>query len=427
MTAPGRPALFLDRDHTLIEDGPYLADPARVALLPGAGAAVARATAAGVPVVIVTNQSGIARGLVPEAAYQAVRARTEAVLAEAGGRVLDTLHCPHHPALTGPCACRKPGMALYHEAARRHGLALEASAYIGDRWHDVAPAVATGGIGVLVPGPATSPDEVARVREAGAPRLHVAADIDEAVRVALALLPAPVAAAPTRIGVLASGGGSNLQALLAHFAGAGAPDGTVVWVGSDRCDAGALARAREAGVAAEQLAAPRDGEALLERLRAHGVSLLVLAGYLRLLPAAVVHAYRGRVVNVHPALLPAFGGAGMYGQRIHAAVLAHGARVTGVTVHLVDEQYDTGAILAQWPVPVRPGDTPETLAARVLAVEHRLLPATVSAMARGALWLGDDGRVRGCPPLPPGDDARPALRFALVGAAPDDPSPHTAG
>jgi formyltetrahydrofolate-dependent phosphoribosylglycinamide formyltransferase len=403
--AGGRAALFLDRDHTLIEDGPYLADPERVVLLPGAGAAVARAAAAGVPVVIVTNQSGIARGLVSPAAYEAVRARTEALLHEAGGQVADTLHCPHHPSLSGPCACRKPGLALYEEAARRHGLALAASAYIGDRWHDVAPALATGGVGVLVPTPDTPPEEVAQAHAAPGGRIRVASTIAEAVAVALAALAGAPSSPPepAAICVLASGGGSNLQALLDHQGGAGAAHGRVVWVGSDRAAAGALDRARAAGVPAEHLASPKDGAALLERLRAHGVTLLVLAGYLRLLPAEVVHAYRGRVVNVHPALLPAFGGAGMYGARIHAAVLAHGVRVTGVTVHLVDEAYDTGPILAQWPVPVLPGDTPDRLAARVLAVEHQLLPVTVSALAAGTLWLDADGRVRGTPPLLPAE------------------------
>ncbi len=417
------PALFLDRDHTLIEDGPYLADPARVVLLPGAGAAVARATAAGVPVVIVTNQSGIARGLVSAAAYEAVRARTEALLHEAGGSVLDTLHCPHHPSLSGPCACRKPGLALYEEAARRHGLALGASAYIGDRWHDVRPALATGGLGVLVPGPDTPATEVAQAHAAPAGRVRVAASIAEAIDVALAALAGAPAAPrePATIGVLASGGGSNLQALLDHYAGPGAVYGRVVWVGSDRAAAGALDRARAAGVPAEHLAAPKDGAALVERLRAHGVTLLVLAGYLRLLPAEVVQAYRGRVVNVHPALLPAFGGAGMYGARIHAAVLAHGVRVTGVTVHLVDEAYDTGPILAQWPVPVLPGDTPERLAARVLAVEHRLLPATVSALAAGALWLDAEGRVRGTPPHLSAD-ATAGLAPGFAWTAPPFPS-----
>ena len=111
------------------------------------------------------------------------------------------------------------------------------------------------------------------------------------------------------------------------------------------------------------------------------IDLLVLAGYLRLVPAPVVAAYRGRIINTHPSLLPAFGGKGMYGERVHRAVLASGARETGVTVHLVDEVYDRGAVLAQSRVPVLRDDTAERLAARVLEVEHRLLPAVVRAAA----------------------------------------------
>jgi folate-dependent phosphoribosylglycinamide formyltransferase PurN len=126
---------------------------------------------------------------------------------------------------------------------------------------------------------------------------------------------------------------------------------------------------------------PADGVDWLTRLERHRIDLLVLAGYLKLVPAPVVARYRQRIVNVHPALLPAFGGLGMYGRHVHAAVLGSGARESGATVHLVDEVYDRGAILAQGRVPVLPNDTPERLAARVLEVEHRLLPAVVLAAA----------------------------------------------
>ena len=119
------------------------------------------------------------------------------------------------------------------------------------------------------------------------------------------------------------------------------------------------------------------------RSTVHRVDLLVLAGYLKLVPAAVIARYRGRIVNIHPALLPAFGGRGMYGRRVHEAVLASGARESGATVHLVDEVYDRGAILAQRRVPGASRTTTRTtLAARVLEVEHRLLPAVVLAAAR---------------------------------------------
>lgn len=190
-----------------------------------------------------------------------------------------------------------------------------------------------------------------------------------------------------RIAVLASGRGTNLQALMDHFAGDARSVASVVLVLSDNPEAGALARAGEAGIPTRVLAVSGrklDAVAaeLLQVLRDAAADLIALAGYLKLVPPEVVAAYRGRIVNVHPALLPAFGGKGMYGRRVHEAVLASGARVSGATVHVVDEEYDRGPILAQWPVPVLPGDTPDTLAARILAVEHALYPATVEALAR---------------------------------------------
>jgi folate-dependent phosphoribosylglycinamide formyltransferase PurN len=136
---------------------------------------------------------------------------------------------------------------------------------------------------------------------------------------------------------------------------------------------------------------------------------VVLAGWLRLVPEPVVRAYRGRMVNIHPALLPSFGGEGMYGRRVHEAVLRSGARVTGPTVHFVDEAYDEGAIIAQWPVPVREGDDPERLADRVLEREHRILPEVVAALARGEVRLDEEGRARWERPWFPGG------RFVLEG------------
>ncbi len=179
-----------------------------------------------------------------------------------------------------------------------------------------------------------------------------------------------------RVAVFASGGGTNLQALLDRSRAAAARY-RVALVVSDRSGAGALDRARAAGVPA--VVVPVAGEdpavvaaSLLSGLAAHRIDLIALAGYLRLVPAAVVDRYRGRIVNVHPAPLPRFGGAGMYGMRVHEAVLGAGIPVSGPTVHLVDEEYDRGRVLAHEEVPVRPDDTPESLAERVLAVEHRL-------------------------------------------------------
>lgn len=187
---------------------------------------------------------------------------------------------------------------------------------------------------------------------------------------------------PLQVAVLASGQGSNLQALLDAFGEATAP-ARIALVVSNRAGAGALERAARAKVPTATIAEDgQDAARLLALFGQHGIGLVVLAGYLKKVPDAVVAAYQGRMLNVHPALLPAFGGAGMYGRRVHEAVLASGARISGVTVHLVDEQYDHGRILAQWPVPVRPGDTPEALAARVLEAEHRLLPWVVWAFAR---------------------------------------------
>lgn len=202
-----------------------------------------------------------------------------------------------------------------------------------------------------------------------------------------------------RIAVLASGGGSNLQALLQHLEalGTGAP-ATVVLVVSDRTEARALDRARGHGIAAVHLPRTAPEGALDQLLTDHEADLVVLAGYLRLVPAAVVRRFVGRMLNVHPALLPAFGGHGMYGHRVHEAVLAAGARVSGATVHFVSEQFDRGAIIAQWPVPVPATDTADALAARVLAVEHQLFPWCVEAVARGTVRLGDDGRVHGAVP-----------------------------
>lgn len=162
-----RPALFCDRDGTLIRDAHYLRDPASVTLLPGAVEMLRGFAAAGWALVVVTNQAGIARGLITADEYAAVRDRLDALLAAAGVRLDATYHCPHHPDFTGRCACRKPGTAL-HEAARDAlALDLAASVWIGDRWHDIAPAQAFGGRGILLAGVETPPDERARAaREA---------------------------------------------------------------------------------------------------------------------------------------------------------------------------------------------------------------------------------------------------------------------
>jgi formyltetrahydrofolate-dependent phosphoribosylglycinamide formyltransferase len=200
-----------------------------------------------------------------------------------------------------------------------------------------------------------------------------------------------------RIAVFASGGGSNLRALLARFLPGASPEVTLVV--SDQAESGALRRARQARIPTET-ARPEDfpsaesyGEHLLRVLSEHAIDLVVLAGFLRKLPANVVDALPGRIVNVHPALLPRFGGKGMYGGRVHAAVLAAGDKESGPSVHFVDAEYDHGPLIAQRRVPVLPSDTVETLSKRVLAAEHELLPEVVARLAAGTVRLGQDGKV----------------------------------
>jgi phosphoribosylglycinamide formyltransferase 1 len=190
-----------------------------------------------------------------------------------------------------------------------------------------------------------------------------------------------------RVAVLVSGRGSNLAALLRTL-GDGAPARVVLVIGN-RAEAGGLDLAREHGIPVHVLNDIADSEELRRVLTAAGAELVVLAGYLKRIPAPVVREWRGRIINVHPALLPRHGGAGMYGLKVHQAVLASGDATSGATVHQVSEEYDEGEILCQGVVPVLPGDTPETLAARVLDVEHKLLPAAVLAIARGGMPASD--------------------------------------
>jgi phosphoribosylglycinamide formyltransferase-1 len=194
-----------------------------------------------------------------------------------------------------------------------------------------------------------------------------------------------------RIAVLASGGGSNLQAILDYLESRGERRGAdVVLVASDRPQAGALERAKRRNVPSAVLRSARcpDGVALFDAIRKHRADFIALAGYLQLLPPEILSELPSRIVNIHPALLPSFGGPGMYGERVHRAVLQSGARVSGATVHYVDEEYDHGAVLAQWPVPVLADDSVQTLANRVLKVEHVLYPRVVHAVATGQ-WRFD--------------------------------------
>lgn len=190
-----------------------------------------------------------------------------------------------------------------------------------------------------------------------------------------------------RLAVFASGGGSNLQALIDRFNKADSPLLRVALVISDRQDAGALARARAAGIEAMHIQVtgrPADlsTREMLAALEFADIDLIALAGYLRLVPVAILRRYPDRIVNIHPALLPKHGGKGMFGSNVHRAVLAAGEQVSGATVHYVNENYDEGRIIAQREVPVLPDDTAESLAARVLAVEHVLYPDALEQVAR---------------------------------------------
>jgi len=162
-----RRAAFLDRDGTLIEDAVYLADADRMRLLPGAAAAVHELNARDVLTIVVTNQSGIAQGLLTEAEYESTRERLVRLMRDAGARIDATFHCPHYPAISGPCECRKPGTLLYRRAAEQFRIDLTASMYVGDRDRDVAPGLTFGGFARLVPSPSTPEAELERAREEG--------------------------------------------------------------------------------------------------------------------------------------------------------------------------------------------------------------------------------------------------------------------
>lgn len=203
-----------------------------------------------------------------------------------------------------------------------------------------------------------------------------------------------------KLGFLASHNGSNMQAII-EACKSGALQAAPALVISNNADSGALARAGREGIPCRHLSAkthPDPGaldQAILDALLAHGVDVVVLAGYMRKLGGKTLSRYAGAILNIHPALLPKFGGQGMYGIRVHEAALAAGEAESGATVHLVDGDYDTGAVIAQAKVPVLPGDTPQSLAERVLKVEHTLFPGVLQKIATGEI------RIPGYrPPLP---------------------------
>ncbi|MFZ5624712.1 MAG: D-glycero-alpha-D-manno-heptose-1,7-bisphosphate 7-phosphatase [Gemmatimonadota bacterium] len=183
---PPLPAVFLDRDGTLVDDPGFLKDPGDVRLLDGAAQAIARLNGAGLLVIVVTNQGGIARGLLTEEDYARVAARVGDLLRVDGAHVDATYHCPHFPAISGPCDCRKPGLAHYRDAARRFGITFASSWFVGDRPSDLQPAAALGGRGILVcTGHGREHEKWAR-----SSGFQVADDLGDAVSIILATPPA---------------------------------------------------------------------------------------------------------------------------------------------------------------------------------------------------------------------------------------------
>ncbi len=188
---------------------------------------------------------------------------------------------------------------------------------------------------------------------------------------------------PLRLVVFISGGGTTLQNLIDRIA-AGTLDAEIVGVISSRADAFGIERAKKAGHAVTVV--PRDNpEQLWAEVRRYRPDLVILAGWLHLL--RIPGDFHHRVLNIHPSLLPAFGGKGMYGHRVHEAVLAYGAKVSGCTVHFADDTYDTGPIVVQKCVPVIVGDNPDTLAARVFQAECEAYPEAIQLIASGGLTV----------------------------------------
>jgi phosphoribosylglycinamide formyltransferase-1 len=196
-----------------------------------------------------------------------------------------------------------------------------------------------------------------------------------------------------KLGFLASHGGSNMQAII-DACKDGRLDAKPCVVISNNPASAALLRAKTEGISGCHLSSVTHPvpDALDERIKGtlqeHSVDVVILAGYMKKIGPKTLDAFRGRILNIHPALLPKHGGKGMYGRRVHEAVLASGDRITGVTVHVIDEEYDTGPIVAQCEVEVRPGDTVETLSERVLEREHSFYVETLQRIAAGQLKLG---------------------------------------
>lgn len=196
---------------------------------------------------------------------------------------------------------------------------------------------------------------------------------------------------PVNITVLVSGGGTNLQSIIDHIENGYLDKAKIVQIIASNPNAYALERAAKAGipgVCIDKIRYPEDAvryAMILEKLKETDTDLVVLAGYMSILSPELIEAYRDRIINIHPALIPKYCGKGFYGKRVHRAVLEAGERESGATVHFVDEGVDTGKIILQGKVPVEEGDTEDTLAARVLTVEHRILPEAIKMFCEGKI------------------------------------------
>ncbi len=197
---------------------------------------------------------------------------------------------------------------------------------------------------------------------------------------------------PIRLAVFASGRGSNLESIMNNIK-AGRLDAKIVIVVSNNSKSGALELARNNKIPAfhiSRLQFETDEsyvEHLLGELKKYDVQLVVLAGYMKKVPVKIIQTFKHRILNIHPALLPSFGGKGLYGKYVHEAVLEYGNKVSGATVHIVDEEYDTGPPVYQQCVPVLNDDTHETLAARILKVEHEIYPKAIQLFAEGRVTV----------------------------------------
>lgn len=201
------------------------------------------------------------------------------------------------------------------------------------------------------------------------------------------------------VAVFGSGRGSNFAAIVNAIEDRRLSGVRIAVVISNNSGAGILEIARTRQIPAVHISQKQyaDGvqyhAALLRILEEHGADFIVLAGYMKRVPDGIIQRYRNRIINIHPALLPKFGGAGMYGMRVHEAVIEAGEKYSGATVHLVDEEYDRGAIVLQKRVAVTSNDTPESLAARVLAIEHEILPSALRLFAEGKIVVNGNAVV----------------------------------